>query len=236
MIIKSNRILFWFILALLTVSFIIFTYLSLHDYLSLSVIKKYHFLLVDFKNRHYIFSIALYIFTYIFIVALAIPDLILITVLGGLIFGLIAILYTMFSLITGETILFYTVRNAFNLSLKNKTVKWKILFEQKFKENAFQHILLLKLIPIFPPFCLTDSLAALLNVRLPVFLAATFLGAIPTCFVYVLAGNSLSLLLENKELDIYKLIYRPIFFLPWLIIVFFLIFSYLYRRSKSEKY
>lgn len=232
---KLSRITVWFILVLFVAGFVSFLYLYLNDYFSLSLIKKYHGLLIDYKNNHYFLFLLIYIVAYIVMIAFAVPDLIFITILGGYFFGANAIIYTIFSLTVGECLLFYMVNNAINLSLTQKTHKWIKTYEDKFKNNAFQYILFLKLIPIFPPFWLIDALAASLNVRFSVFFAATFIGTIPTCFVYVLTGNSISLLIDNNQAYHLSAIYQPFFILPWVVIVLYLILSFFYSKKTNLK-
>jgi len=79
-----------------------------------------------------------------------------------------------------------------------------------FRADAFNYLLVLRLVPIFP-FWLVNLVPALVGVRLPTYVLATFLGILPGTFVYASLGNGLGSLVEEPDLAI---IFKPSLLVP----------------------
>jgi uncharacterized membrane protein YdjX (TVP38/TMEM64 family) len=82
--------------------------------------------------------------------------------------------------------------------------------EAGFRADAFNYLLVLRLVPIFP-FWLVNLVPALLGVKLHTYVFATFLGIIPGSFVYAGIGNGLGSAVEEPDS---RLLLRPSIFLP----------------------
>ncbi len=65
---------------------------------------------------------------------------------------------------------------------------WLERFRDGFQENAFNYLLFLRLVPIFP-FWLVNLAPALLGVSFATYLLATVLGIIPGSFAYALPAK-----------------------------------------------
>ena len=66
-----------------------------------------------------------------------------------------------------------------------------------FRQDAFNYLLFLRLVPAFP-FFLVNLVPALAGVRLGPFLAATVLGVMPAAVVYALAGRGLGSIIDRQ--------------------------------------
>src|SRR3546814_12451342 len=67
-----------------------------------------------------------------------------------------------------------------------------------FRENAFNYLLAMRLIPLFP-FWLVNLAPAFAEVRPGTFVAATALGIVPGTFVFALVGNGLGAFIAAGE-------------------------------------
>src|SRR5439155_801084 len=66
---------------------------------------------------------------------------------------------------------------------------------------AFNYLLVLRLVPIFP-FWLVNLVPALVGMRLRSYMLATFLGIIPATFVFASLGSGLGEIVEEPDLGI----------------------------------
>ena len=73
---------------------------------------------------------------------------------------------------------------------------WLGRLESGFQRNAFNYLLVLRLIPLFP-FFVVNLVPAFLGVRLATYVAATFIGIIPATFVFSSVGAGLDSLFDS---------------------------------------
>lgn len=178
------------------IPFFVIIYFFLSKYLNYEYLKLHHAQLTAWKNQHYIAVLLSYMVIYIIVIALCIPELVLITMIGGFLFGPIAILYVLISITIGEIILFLVARNLGRDYFTKKAGKRLIWVEKHFQKNSVLSLIILKMLPFFPPLWVIDITAAILGVTFRDFVIATFIGIIPTITIYVFAGYSLSSLLK----------------------------------------
>ena len=69
---------------------------------------------------------------------------------------------------------------------------------QGFQEDAFNYLLFLRLVPIFP-FWLVNLAPALLGVSLSTYALATLIGIIPGTFAYSIAGKGLDSVIVAQQ-------------------------------------
>jgi uncharacterized membrane protein YdjX (TVP38/TMEM64 family) len=82
--------------------------------------------------------------------------------------------------------------------------------EAGFRADAFNYLLVLRLVPLFP-FWLVNLVPAVIGVKLRTYVLATFLGIMPGSFVYAGIGNGLGSVVEEPDPH---LLLRPSVFLP----------------------
>ena len=90
----------------------------------------------------------------------------------------------------GATILFVAAKTAIGDALRARAGASIRKMEAGFQENAFNYLLVLRLIPLFP-FFLVNLVPAFLGVQLRTYVAATFIGIIPGSFVFAQVGTGL---------------------------------------------
>jgi uncharacterized membrane protein YdjX (TVP38/TMEM64 family) len=177
--------------------FCAFFFFHLHDYLSFHKIQTYEIDAVKWTATHYLAALSLYVLLFVSLIACGIPCGTIFTLLGGFLFGSIAIIYAEFSTTFGGLVLYLAIRSSIGAGIATKSSGWIKKMETGFQKNAFNYLLTLRLIPIFP--CWISNISAgALNVPLYTFLSATMLGILPATVIYVLAGKSLDRIISDE--------------------------------------
>ena len=70
--------------------------------------------------------------------------------------------------------------------------------KEGFLENAASYLLFLRLFPLFP-YWIVNLAGAFFNVRFRTFAWTTFIGMIPSVFIYAQAGQGFAVMLEQAE-------------------------------------
>ena len=180
----------WSLLFILAFLLFLFFFLDLNRYLSFNTFEQYQLSLQTWTTLHYNIAVGFYIIIFIGAVACAIPAGLVLTFIGGFLFGMIAIIYSLLGTTVGGLILFFAVRTSLGAHIKVKSQGWIKKLEHGFQRNAFSYLLMLRLIPIFP--CWISNIAAgALNVPLKTFINASILGVLPATFILVAMGNHL---------------------------------------------
>ena len=209
-----------------------FFYFHLYDYLTLDTIKKYKMTALQLTSHHYKLAVTIYIFIFTFMVACAIPCATVLTLIGGFLFGISAIIYSVLCTTLGGLILFLSVRSAIGTHVSARSSGWLKDMEHGFQHNAFNYLLTLRLIPIFP--CWISNVAAgVFNISVQVYLTATALGILPATIIYVFAGKSLDRLLANENTPLINIILTPSVLFPLLGLAILSLFPVIYKRVKK---
>jgi len=226
----------WIPLLILIILVALIYHFQWHEYLTFDSLSKHHKQLELWTQQHYSTVVLIFIFTYIFVVATSIPGgAMTLTVSGGFLFGIIpAALYVVLAATLGASILFMIVKTALGSWLSQKAKGWVKRLEEGFKHNAFNYLLFLRLLPLFP-FWVVNIVPALLNVKLRDFFFATLLGIIPGTLVYASVGNGLEHVFEKGEALNLSLIFDPEIFIPILILAILSIVPIAYKKLKARK-
>lgn len=165
--------------------------LGLDHYLSLDALRENRQVLSAFVADNRIGAILLYLTIYIVVVALSLPGATVLTLSGGLLFGIaLGGTLTVIAATIGATVVFVVARGALGDILRRKVGPFMRRMEDGFHENAFSYLLLLRLVPAFP-FWAANLVPAFLGVPVGIFIAATLIGIIPGTFVYTTFGAGL---------------------------------------------
>ena len=103
-----------------------------------------------------------------------------------------------------------------------------------FRANAFNYMLVLRLLPVFP-FWLVNVVPALLNVRLRTFLVGTLLGIIPGAVVYALLGNGLGAVIAAGEKPDLDIVFEPQVLAPIIGLALLSLGPVVYRRLRDRR-
>jgi uncharacterized membrane protein YdjX (TVP38/TMEM64 family) len=148
--------------------------------------------------EHAVLASILYVAIYAAVVAASLPGGAVLTVTGGFLFGSVAgTLHVVVAATLGATLLFLIARTTFGDALRAKAGPFLKKMEAGFQENAFNYLLVLRLIPLFP-FFIVNLVPAFLGVPLRTYALATFIGIIPGSFVYASVGAGLGSVFDQN--------------------------------------
>ncbi|HUF44658.1 MAG TPA: VTT domain-containing protein [Aestuariivirgaceae bacterium] len=169
-----------------------------YRYLSLASVADHRDTLQGFVQEHRFLAVAAYGMIYVATVALSLPGAVLLTVLGGFLFGwLITGPVVVVAATAGATIIFLVARTSLGDVLARRAGPRLSALARGFRDDAFSYLLFLRLAPVFP-FWLVNIAPALFNVKLPTFVAATFLGIIPGTFAFAFLGSGLDSIIARQ--------------------------------------
>jgi uncharacterized membrane protein YdjX (TVP38/TMEM64 family) len=151
---------------------------------------------------------------YAVVVAFSLPAGAVLTITAGFLFGTgVAATCVVVGATLGATAVFLAARTAFADILRAKAGAGMRRMEAGFRENAWNYLLVLRLVPIFP-FWLVNLVPAFLGVSLRTYVTATFIGIIPGTLVYASLGNGLGAIFEAGETPDLGIIFDPEVLLP----------------------
>lgn len=222
-------------LAVLVLAVVLVFAFGLDEYISFAALREHRMELLDFVQRYAILAPALYVLLYAVVVALSIPGGAVLTIAGGFLFGAVfgATLVIVGATI-GATIIFLIARTALGEALRAKAGPRIRRMEEGFRRDAFNYLLVLRLIPIFP-FWLINIVPAFLGVRLKTYVVATFLGIIPGSLVYASVGNGLGAVFEAGGRPELGIIFNPEILLPIVGLAILALLPVAYRKFKTRQ-
>jgi uncharacterized membrane protein YdjX (TVP38/TMEM64 family) len=186
-------------LAVLAVGFALFKTFGLDSYFSFEALREHRSWLLDQVEYHGATAALAYIFIYIVSVTFSLPGGALLTIVGGFLFGqVLGVAYVLFAATVGATALFLIVKTTIGDALEARMGPWMKKMEKGLQENAFNYLLVLRLIPVFP-FFVVNLVPAFLGIRLKTYFFATVFGIIPGTVVYAQVGAGLGSIFESGE-------------------------------------
>ncbi|MBV9814287.1 MAG: TVP38/TMEM64 family protein [Alphaproteobacteria bacterium] len=218
-------------LALLAVAWIVFMLAGGHRYLTFSVLVLNRDWLCGLVQQWGVLAALAYLAVYAMLVALSVPGAVVLTIAGGFLFGTwVGGLIAVIGATLGATAIFLAARAGLG-GLAQRAGRFVSKLEAGFRGDAFNYLLVLRLVPIFP-FWLVNLVPALVGVRLQTFILATFLGILPGTFVYASLGNGLGSLVEEPDLAI---ILNPSLLVPIIGLALLALFPVIYKRWRGKR-
>ncbi len=167
-----------------------------HHYLTLATLAENRGWLCGLVKRWGFAADLLYIASYGVLVALSVPGGVVLTIAGGFLFGTwLGTLCAIIGATSGATAIFLAARAGLG-GLAQRTGPLVAKLEAGFRADAFNYLLVLRLVPVFP-FWLVNLVPAFVGVRLRTYVMATLLGIIPGTFVFASLGNGLGDIVEE---------------------------------------
>ncbi|WP_430249964.1 TVP38/TMEM64 family protein [Neorhizobium sp. DAR64860/K0K1] len=188
---------------------------GLQDYLSLKFLAEQRQALRSYVDANVLWSAVIFLLVYTAAVAFSFPAASVLTIFGGFLFGwmiggaLVAVGATV-----GAAILFLATRSAFGDFLRHRVDGVIKKMSDGFRENAFGYLFVIRLAPVFP-FFVVNIAAALFDISLGRFIAATFFGILPGTFAYAYLGQGVDSVLvaaqaSGRQAQISDLVTRDI--------------------------
>jgi uncharacterized membrane protein YdjX (TVP38/TMEM64 family) len=218
-------------LGLLVAAWIVFMLAGGYRYLTFSALARNRDWLCGLVQEWSVLAAFVYIGVYAALVALSVPGAAVLTISGGFLFGTwIGGLCAVIGATFGATAIFLAARGGLG-GLAQRAGRFVGKLEAGFRADAFNYLLVLRLVPIFP-FWLVNLVPALVGVRLPTYVLATFLGIVPATFIYASLGNGLGSLVEEPDLGI---IFKPSLLVPIVGLALLALVPVGYKHWRSKK-
>ena len=151
---------------------------------------------------------------YIAAATLSLPGSSILTMSAGFLFGLyVGTAIAVVSATLGATLLFFIARTSFGEFLRGRALGALQSLKDGFQKSAFNYLLFLRLVPLFP-FWLINLAAAFLDVPPRTFIAGTFLGIIPGAAVYASVGSGLGQILNQGRKPDLDILFTPNILIP----------------------
>ena len=174
---------------------IVFRVAGLDTYLNTNYILEQRTDLIEAVQNNYALTAFIFVLVYVGAVAFSVPGAAVLSITGGLLFGLLpGMVFVNIGATLGATLNFIFARYVIGDTIQKKHGDKLEKFNQEIEKNGKNYLLTLRLIPIFP-FFLINVLAGLTAVKLKTFIWTTAVGIIPGSVFYVYAGTTL------KEVD-----------------------------------
>jgi len=221
-------------LCILIIGLIAFFSLGLNDYFSFDKLKANRTALINWTQAHYLLALLIYMTSYIIAVAISLPGATFLTLVAGFLFGIwLGTIVVVVSATLGSLAIFLAVRFAFEPWFAKKTNRWIAKMRNGFKRNAFQYLLFLRFIPLFP-FWVVNIVPAILDVSITTYVITTFIGIIPGSLIYVFLGSGLGDVFDQNQAPHLDIIFTPSIFIPLLFLAILSLSPILYKSLKRK--
>ena len=170
---------------------VLFRVLGFDQYLNTTYLIEQREQLLTLVGDNFILTAFIFIGIYIVATAFSIPGAAVLSLAGGLLFGLgFGLIFVNIGASLGATINFIFARYIIGDSIQKKYGDKFEKFNNDIEKNGKNYLLTLRLIPLFP-FFLVNVLAGVSSVKMRTFVWTTIIGIIPGSIFYVYAGTTL---------------------------------------------
>jgi uncharacterized membrane protein YdjX (TVP38/TMEM64 family) len=177
-----------------------FLYFDLGRYLTLETLQANRDRLLLLTEAHFAATAGIFVAVYCLVTGLSLPGAVILTLAGGFLFGsVLGTLLVNVGATTGATLAFLASRYLLRDWVETKFGSRLAPFQEGFSKNAFNYLLTLRLIPLFP-FFLVNMVSGLTRVSPGTYISATAMGIIPGSFVYAFAGRELGTIQSLAEI------------------------------------
>ncbi len=179
------------LIAIIVVLAALLVYVGPEKYLNLEFIKSQLDTLADYREANPLLTVMIYAGIYIACTAASIPGALVLTLLGGAIFGFaIGTVVVLVSATIGATIAFLVARYLFEDLVASKMGERVAKIRESFKKEGALYLFSMRLVPVIPFFAI-NLLMGLTSIRTMVFFVASLVGMAPGTMVFVNAGTQL---------------------------------------------
>jgi uncharacterized membrane protein YdjX (TVP38/TMEM64 family) len=194
---KSLKLRFFVVAIAVAVVVVVLKLTGLLDYLSFASLARNREWLVARVDALGFAAPAVFILVYAVCTALSLPTGLLLSTLGGFLFGTVwGGLSNVVGATLGAAVIFLAAKTVLGDLLRARAGPFLQKLEAGFRENELSYMLVLRLVPLFP-FWLVNLAPAFLGVRTSTFVIGTFFGIIPGAFVFASVGTGLGAILES---------------------------------------
>jgi uncharacterized membrane protein YdjX (TVP38/TMEM64 family) len=189
------------------------------DQLSFEALAKNREALLAFRDAHYAASAAVFVLTYVGIVAFSLPGATVATLTGGFLFGVFpGTLFNVAAATAGATVIFLAARAGFGEQLAARMDASEGLVRRMktgIDANQWPMLFLIRLVPAVPFFA-ANLVPAFVGVPTHRYVVSTFFGIMPGALVYTSVGAGLGEVFARGETPDLGIIFEPQILLPLL--------------------
>lgn len=189
-----------FLVCIIFIITIVFYFTEIKSFLTLEFLQQHQQSLMHFIDTNYGYAAFLYTTLYATIVFFMFSLTLLLTTLGGFLFGILpgTVLSIIGALIGGTASLLvirYTLYNYLSKKYHDALEK----FDRKFKKHGANYLLMLQLFPL-TPLGLINTMAALSHVSLFTFWWTTVVGMLPVTLIGTFTGKKFATIHSAHEI------------------------------------
>lgn len=208
----------WWVLILFGLLFGLFFVFDLGRFFTLETLKDQHEALQQSYRAEPLFVIGMYVAAYIVMAALSLPGATVMTLAGGVIFGLgIGVPVALVSATIGATLAFWAARYVLRDAVQRRFGDRLETINKGLERDGVFYLFSLRLVPVFP-FFLINLLMGLTTLRSTTFFWVSLAGMLAGTTVYVNAGTQLAAITHSSDVMSPGLIisFAVLAFFPWL--------------------
>jgi uncharacterized membrane protein YdjX (TVP38/TMEM64 family) len=174
----------------------------------------------------------LFIFVYALSTALSLPTGLLLSTVGGFLFGTLwGGFFNVVGATLGATMIFLAARTVLGDVLRARAGPFLQKLEAGFRDNELSYMLVLRLVPLFP-FWLVNLAPAFLGVRTSTFIGGTVVGIVPGAFVFASVGTGLGAILASGGTPDGSALLQPHVILPMVGLAFLALIPVVTKRIR----
>lgn len=175
-------------------------YSWLSKYVTLDQIKAHSMAFKAFVDVHYALAVLIYAGIYALVIAIGIPGVAPLSLLGGFLFGvLLGTFYGALGATIGSLVAFCIVRYVLRGFVRRRYGRQLSRFNVQMEKYGANYLLMVHYASVIP-FFFINSLAALSGVSFWTFIWTTVLGFIPLAMIYSYAGRELGTIESIKDI------------------------------------
>jgi len=199
---KARLMLLFFLVLVIS----LFYFFKLGQYFTIEGIKAHRLVLQQSIEKNYVAAVSGFIMIYILLTSITLPFAVIMTVIGGFLFGTFwGAIYSNIAATIGSSIAFLMIRYIFGGWL-HKTFGHKLkTFRREFERYGYSYLLSIHFSSVVPLFVI-NILAGLANVSPWTFFWTTSVGTLPGFFVYAFAGKQLTQITTIRDVFSLKII------------------------------
>ena len=180
------------ILTVFVIAFGSYFILDLGQFLALEYVQSQLNTIQDYKNQNFTVAALAYFAIYIVVAALSIPGAVILTLIGGAIFGLFwGTFIASFASSIGATLAFLVSRNLLRDWVENRFGDYLTPINKGIEKDGSFYLFSIRMVPLFP-FFIVNLLMGLTGIKAVPFYLVSQLGMLLGTAVYVNAGSELA--------------------------------------------
>ncbi len=172
-----------------------------HEYLRPRAVADSRDMIQGFVDGNLILALLAFMVLYVVVVTLSIPGAAFLTIVGGFLFSAwVGGPAVVVAATIGATIIFLIAKTALGDVLAARAGPFIERLREGFAEGAFNYLLFLRLVPLFP-FWLVNIAPAFLGVKTRTFFLATLIGIVPGTLAFSFVGGGLDSIITSAQAD-----------------------------------